>query len=78
MTIHQQIPNHDAAIILVKWQWLALIRSEGMEAAKQFLEQCRSRDQSPSSHLDLPEFLEAGKSAMRLYIKSQLEDIDRN
>ncbi len=74
MTFTNPIPNSHAAAITVKREWLRLIQTEGMEAAKQFMEQCRSRDQSPSSHLDVAEFLEAGKSAMRHYISSKLNE----
>lgn len=48
-------------------EWLKLIENEGTDAAKCFMELCRERQYSPSSHLDLREFLEAGKMAMKVH-----------
>lgn len=49
---------------LVECEWLYLIEQEGYEAAKWFLGECRERLVSPSSHLELDEFLFIGKEAL--------------
>ena len=57
---------------MVSFEWLCLIEKEGMEAAKRFMQECRERQICPSSHLDLTDFLEAGKAAMKAHFRSQI------
>ncbi len=57
---------------MVSFEWLCLIEKEGMEAAKQFMQECRERQICPSSHLDLTDFLEAGRAAMKAHFRSQI------
>lgn len=60
------------ARLIVAGEWFELIEKEGMEAAKRFMQECRERQISPSSHLDLTDFLEAGKAAMKAHFRSQI------
>jgi len=51
-------------IRIVASEWLQLIEAEGYEAAKQFLSLCRERQECPSSHMELEEFLNIGKDLL--------------
>jgi hypothetical protein len=74
MKFHNPILDPTAAATLVKKEWLQLIRIEGIEAAKSFMEACRLRDFSPSSHCDVEDFLQAGHSALRIYVGSKINE----
>lgn len=74
MKFQNPILDPATAKALVQKEWLQLIRIEGIEAAKQFMEMCRVRDFSPSSHCDIKDFLIAGHSALRIYVGSKISE----
>jgi len=58
--------------LIVIDQWLTLIKAEGYEAGIQFLSLCRERQECPSSHMELWEFLDIGKEVLRDYARHKL------